>query len=256
MRGKALLYEYCTTHPVEHRRCGKIIVATQDDQIDTLKGYQRAARANGAGELRWLSAAEIGELEPAVRCIGGVFSESTGIITWEPYKVRVGAVGVAFPGVEVFLAEDGEVCCRGGNVFAGYLDDPEKTAEALDADGTLHSGDIGQIDDDGYLHIVDRKKELIITAGGKNISHANLESALRTVPLIGQACAIGDQRPFAWRWIEHRQLALPLDLAPGETRRLWLRMQTDGSANLSATPTDLRTDHDQDHRQAARRRSR
>jgi long-chain acyl-CoA synthetase len=98
--------------------------------------------------------------------------------------------------VDVFLAEDGEVCCRGGNVFVGYLDDPEKTAEARDADGTLHSGDIGEFDDEGYLRIIDRKKELIITAGGKNISPANLESALKMVPLIGQACAIGDQRPF------------------------------------------------------------
>jgi long-chain acyl-CoA synthetase len=123
-------------------------------------------------------------------------SESTGPMTWEPYKVKAGTVGVAFPGVDVFLADDGEVCCRGGNVFTGYLDDPEKTAEALDADGTLHSGDIGTFDDDGYLSIVDRKKELIITAGGKNISPANLETALKTVPLIGQACAIGDQRPF------------------------------------------------------------
>ncbi len=123
-------------------------------------------------------------------------SESTGPITWEPFKVKVGTVGLPFPGVEVFLADDGEVCCRGGNVFLGYLDDPEKTAEARDPDGTLHSGDIGELDEDGYLRIVDRKKELIITAGGKNISPANLESALKTIPLVGQACAIGDQRPF------------------------------------------------------------
>ena len=123
-------------------------------------------------------------------------SENSGPMTWEPYKVKAGTVGVAFPGVDVFLAEDGEVCCRGGNVFVGYLDDPEKTAEALDPDGTLHSGDIGQFDDEGYLRIIDRKKELIITAGGKNISPANLETAMKTVPLIGQACAIGDQRPF------------------------------------------------------------
>jgi long-chain acyl-CoA synthetase len=117
-------------------------------------------------------------------------------MTWEPFRVKSGSVGVPFPGVDVFLADDGEVCCRGGNVFAGYLDDPVKTAEALDPDGTLHSGDIGVFDDDGYLRIVDRKKELIITAGGKNVSPANLESALKTIPLVGQACAIGDQRPF------------------------------------------------------------
>jgi long-chain acyl-CoA synthetase len=123
-------------------------------------------------------------------------SESSGPMTWEPYRVKAGTVGKAFPGTEVFLAEDGEVCTRGGNVFLGYLDDPEKTADALDDDGTLHSGDIGVFDDEGYLRIVDRKKELIITAGGKNISPANLEANLKSIPIVGQACAIGDQRPF------------------------------------------------------------
>jgi long-subunit acyl-CoA synthetase (AMP-forming) len=123
-------------------------------------------------------------------------SETTGPMTWEPYAVKAGTVGLAFPGVEVFLADDGEVCCRGGNVFAGYLDDPAKTADALEDDGTFHSGDIGQFDGEGYLRIIDRKKELIITAGGKNISPANLEAVLKTVPPVGQACAIGDQRPF------------------------------------------------------------
>ena len=123
-------------------------------------------------------------------------SESTGPITWAPRQVKPGYVGVAFPGCEVFLADDGEVCCRGGNVFVGYLDDPERTAEALDDDGTLHTGDIGELDDDGYLRIIDRKKELIITAGGKNISPANLEAAMKTVPLVGQACTVGDERPF------------------------------------------------------------
>jgi long-chain acyl-CoA synthetase len=123
-------------------------------------------------------------------------SESTGPMTWEPTRVKAGTVGVAFPGTDCFLAEDGEVCIRGGNVFLGYLDEPEKTAEALDADGTLHSGDIGEFDDEGYLRIIDRKKELIITAGGKNISPANLEAELKMIPLVGQACAIGDKRPF------------------------------------------------------------
>ncbi len=123
-------------------------------------------------------------------------SETSGIMTWDPFAVRAGTVGRAVPGGTIALAEDGEVLTRGGQVFRGYLDDPEKTAEALDADGWLHSGDIGVLDDDGYLTIVDRKKELIITAGGKNISPANLESALKAQLLIGQACVIGDQRPF------------------------------------------------------------
>jgi long-chain acyl-CoA synthetase len=123
-------------------------------------------------------------------------SECSGPMTFDAVEVRVGTVGRAIPGCEVTLADDGEVICRGGNVFRGYLNDPVKTAEALDADGWLHSGDIGEFDADGYLKIVDRKKELIITAGGKNISPANLEASLKSFPLIGQACVIGDGRPF------------------------------------------------------------
>jgi long-chain acyl-CoA synthetase len=123
-------------------------------------------------------------------------SENTGLMTWTPERIKPGTVGPACPGTEVRIAEDGEVICRGPHVFEGYLDDPEKTDEALSADGWLHTGDIGELDEDGYLKIVDRKKELIITAGGKNISPANLEAALKMIPLVGQAAAIGDQRPF------------------------------------------------------------
>jgi long-chain acyl-CoA synthetase len=123
-------------------------------------------------------------------------SENTGPLTWDAVRVKAGSVGRALPGVEVALAPDGEVIARGGNVFTGYLNDPGKTADALDDEGWLHTGDIGEFDDEGYLRIVDRKKELIITAGGKNISPANLEAALKSIPLIGQAAVIGDQRPF------------------------------------------------------------
>ena len=137
-------------------------------------------------------------------------SENTGPMTFERTKVKPGSVGVALPGTEVAIFPDGEVCCRGGHVFQGYLNDPEKTAEAIDADGWLHSGDIGEIDEDGYLRIVDRKKELIITAGGKNISPANLEAALKTAPLIGQAAVIGDQRPFVSALV-----VIDAEVAPG-----------------------------------------
>ncbi|MFZ6004568.1 MAG: AMP-dependent synthetase/ligase [Actinomycetota bacterium] len=149
-------------------------------------------------------------------------SESTGPMTWEPTRVKAGTVGRAFPGTDCFLAEDGEVCIRGGNVFQGYLDDPEKTAEALDPDGTLHSGDIGVFDDEGYLRIIDRKKELIITAGGKNISPANLEAALKMIPLVGQALAIGDQRPFVSALV-----VLDAEVAP-----VWAREQGIAFASL------------------------
>ena len=123
-------------------------------------------------------------------------SENTGGMTWEPHLVKAGRVGRAYPETEVITAPDGEVLCRGAIVFKGYLDDPERTREALDEDGWLHTGDIGEFDDDGYLKIVDRKKELIITAGGKNVSPANIEAALKTIPLVGQAMAVGDARPY------------------------------------------------------------
>jgi long-subunit acyl-CoA synthetase (AMP-forming) len=113
-----------------------------------------------------------------------------------PDAIRVGTVGAPLPGVEVRLADDGEVLVRGGNVSPGYYKDPEKTAETFDAEGWLHTGDIGKLDDAGYLKIVDRKKELLITAGGKNISPANLEALLKQHPLIGQACVVGDRKPF------------------------------------------------------------
>jgi long-chain acyl-CoA synthetase len=122
-------------------------------------------------------------------------SEATGPTTWAR-QIRPGTVGVAIPGQEMKLLDDGEVCFRGGNIFSGYLKDPDRTAEALDGDGWLHTGDVGQVDEDGYLTIVDRKKELIITAGGKNISPANLEAAIKSYPLIGQACTIGDGRAY------------------------------------------------------------
>jgi long-chain acyl-CoA synthetase len=141
-------------------------------------------------------------------------SESSGPMTWAPFRIKAGTVGPEIPGIEVKLAEDGEVICRGGNVFRGYLNDPEKTAEALDADGWLHSGDIGVLDGDGYLRIVDRKKELIITAGGKNVSPANLEAALKAQELIGQACVIGEGRPFISALV-----VLDPDVAPGWASR-------------------------------------
>jgi long-chain acyl-CoA synthetase len=122
-------------------------------------------------------------------------SESTGPMTFTVENPKAGTVGPAIPGSEVALAEDGEVIFRGSNVFVGYLNQPEKTAETI-IDGWLHSGDIGTLDDDGYLTIVDRKKELIVTAGGKNISPANLEAELKMIDIVGQAAAIGDQRKF------------------------------------------------------------
>jgi long-subunit acyl-CoA synthetase (AMP-forming) len=114
-----------------------------------------------------------------------------------PANVRLGTVGPPIPGVELRLDADGEILVRGPTVMAGYRNQPEKTARTIDPDGWLRSGDIGEFDEAGFLRIIDRKKELIINAAGKNMSPANIEQELKQgSPLIGQAVAIGDRRPY------------------------------------------------------------
>jgi len=129
---------------------------------------------------------------------GWGMSETCGVGTVNrPGRIKLGTVGPPVPGIEIRLAEDGEVLIRGDNIMVGYRNQPEKTAETIDGEGWLATGDIGEIDDEGYLKIVDRKKELIINAAGKNMSPANIESTLKAAtPLIGQACVIGDRRPY------------------------------------------------------------
>jgi long-chain acyl-CoA synthetase len=125
-------------------------------------------------------------------------SETSGYGTCNPpERIKIGTVGPPSPGAEIKLADDGEVLIRGPFIMTGYRNQPEKTSEALDEDGWLHTGDIGEFDDDGYLRLVDRKKELIINAAGKNMSPANIEAKLKaSSPVIGQAIAIGDGKPF------------------------------------------------------------
>jgi long-subunit acyl-CoA synthetase (AMP-forming) len=114
-----------------------------------------------------------------------------------PGRTKIGTVGPASPGSELKLAEDGELLIRGDLVMRGYRGLPDKTAETIDADGWLHTGDIAQIDEDGYVKIVDRKKEIIINAAGKNMSPANIEATLKSSsPLIGNAVCIGDAKPY------------------------------------------------------------
>jgi long-chain acyl-CoA synthetase len=125
-------------------------------------------------------------------------SETCGTATCNPTdRIKLGTVGPPLPGVEIKLAEDGEVLVRGDSVMPGYRNMPEKTAETIDAEGWLITGDIGELDEDGYLKIIDRKKELIINAAGKNMSPVNIESKLKAAsPLVGQCIAIGDARPY------------------------------------------------------------
>src|SRR6185437_6957740 len=124
-------------------------------------------------------------------------SELTGPATVVPMDDhQAPSIGRPMPGVEVRLGEDGELLVRGGNVMVGYYKDPAKTSEIIDAEGWVHSGDIAEPGPNGQFRIVDRKKELIITSSGKNISPANLEALAKSSPIIGQAVAIGDSRKF------------------------------------------------------------
>lgn len=147
-----------------------------------------------------------------------------------PGKSRNGAVGKAFPGIEVRIADDGEVLVRGPLVMQGYYKDPERTVDALDGDGWMHTGDIGELDADGFLKITDRKKELIITSGGKNISPALVEYELQRHPLIGQACAVGDRRNYVTAL-----LVLDPEAAPA-----WARTQGIEAASLAELARDPR----------------
>jgi len=151
---------------------------------------------SGAAPLPPEVAAFFGGLGVRILDVYGM-SETTGAFTMNTLAAfRLGTVGQPVPGAEVQIADDGEILTRGPMNTPGYLNLPEQTADLIDADGWLHTGDIGAVDQDGFLSVVDRKKELIITAGGENVSPAAVEILLVAHPLIGQALAYGDRRPY------------------------------------------------------------
>ena len=146
-------------------------------------------------------------------------------------KIKIGTVGPPAPGVQLKLDSDGEILVKSDVVMLGYRNLPGKTSEVFTDDGWLRTGDIGVFDEDGYLRVVDRKKELIISAGGKNMSPANIEAALKaSSPLIGQACCIGDQRAYNTALI-----VLDADFAPA-----WAGKQGIDSTSLESLATDER----------------
>ena len=163
------------------------------------------------------------------RAIGLIVLEGYGLtettapaMVARPESIRIGKVGRLLPGCGISIADDGEILLRGSNLLRGYWKNPAATAEAL-RDGWFHTGDIGQLDDDGFLSITGRKKELIITAGGKNVAPAPMEDPLRADPLIGQAVVIGDNRPFIACLISLDAEMLPIWLAShGEDKNLTL----------------------------------
>ncbi|MBD8060715.1 AMP-dependent synthetase/ligase [Oceanitalea stevensii] len=147
-----------------------------------------------------------------------------------PGLTKIGTVGPPYPGTRVAIAEDGQVLVKGDHVFRGYHDNPEATAQAFTEDGWFVTGDLGQLDSDGYLRITGRKKEIIVTAGGKNVAPAVLEDRLRGHPLVSQVVVVGDGRPFIGALV-----TLDEDMLPG-----WLANHDLPAMNVEQAATDER----------------
>jgi long-chain acyl-CoA synthetase len=152
-------------------------------------------------------------------------------VNW-PNRFRFGTVGPALPGFEVRTDEEGELLIRSPTIFAGYYKDEQATGEVLAEDGWLRSGDLGEIDEDGFIRITDRKKDILVTAGGKNVAPQNLENALKTAPLVSQALVVGDRRPYVAALITVDP-AVAEGLSPGQVQERVQRIVDDVNADLS-----------------------
>jgi long-chain acyl-CoA synthetase len=161
----------------------------------------------------------------------GLTETSAAAVVNKPSRNKIGTVGQPLPGVSLRIADDGEILIKGPNVFAGYWQNKAATAETLDGDGWLATGDLGELDDEGFLRVTGRKKELIVTAGGKNVAPAVLEDRLRAHPLISQCLVVGDGRPF---------IACLVTLDP-EALEHWKKQHSKPAA---ATVADLSADPD------------
>jgi long-chain acyl-CoA synthetase len=148
----------------------------------------------------------------------GLTECTTGATINRPTRYRFGSVGPALPGVELRVGDDGEVLIKSDTVFGGYFKDEEATREILSADGWLHSGDVGDLDEEGFLTITDRLKDILVTAGGKNVAPQNLESALKTHAVISQALVVGDRRPYVAALITLSDEVDPADAPPAVQR--------------------------------------
>jgi long-chain acyl-CoA synthetase len=198
---------------------------------DRLGGRLRLGVSGGAPLAK-----EIGELFHALDILivegWGQTECTTAASVNRPNRVRFGTVGPALPGFEVRVAEDGELLVRSRTVFAGYYKDETATREVLGPDGWLRTGDVGSIDEDGFISITDRKKDILITASGKNVSPQNIENALNASPLISQALVIGDHRPYVAALVTVEPAGAE-GLSPGQVRERVQAIVDDVNAGLS-----------------------
>jgi long-chain acyl-CoA synthetase len=175
----------------QHRLADRLVYSKVKDRLG---GRLRAAISGGAPLAR-----EIAEFFHALDVLVlegyGQTEGTTASNVNRPNRFKFGTVGPAIPGIEVTTAEDGEILVRGPTIFAGYYKDEEATSTVLPGDGWLHTGDVGELDEDGFLTITDRKKDIIVTAGGKNVSPQNIENSLKNIPWVSQALIVGDRRP-------------------------------------------------------------
>jgi long-chain acyl-CoA synthetase len=177
---------------LQHRAAGRLVYSKVKERL----GGRLRIGLSGAAPLARETAEFFHALDILVLEGYGQSECTTACTVNLPGAFRFGTVGRPIPRLEVRIAEDGEVLVRGETVFAGYLDDEAATREALDDEGWLHTGDLGSLDADGYLAITDRKKDLLVTSGGKNVAPQPLESALAAEPLISNAVVVGDRRPY------------------------------------------------------------
>jgi len=175
-----------------HRIADRLVYSKVKERLG---GRLRVANAGGAPLSR-----EIAEFFHSIDILileGYGLSEVTTAATVNRREAfRFGTVGKALPGVEIRIAEDGEILLRSNTVFAGYYHDDEATRATLDEEGFVHTGDVGHVDEDGFLVITDRKKDIIVTAGGKNVAPQNLENELKVHAIVSQAIVVGDRRPY------------------------------------------------------------
>ena len=177
---------------LQYRLATKLVIG----KVKAALGFDRAQRLySGAAPIAPDVLEFMASLDLPVLEIYGQSEDSGPTASNLAGRTRIGTVGAPLPGLEVKIAEDGEILVRGPNVFLGYFKEPDATAEALN-DGWLYSGDLGAFDKDGFLSITGRKKEIIITAGGKNIAPKNIEALIKSSPLVGEAVVIGDRRKY------------------------------------------------------------